>query len=95
MINGLLGSAPSVLRPNGEVYIGITGSINAKGRTTLLSHLESGTIEVNGNQYSVRRMEIDPDHTLRGDYPTRRTEGGRIRTSRGPKQYYIFTLLTQ
>jgi hypothetical protein len=93
MLDDVLGSAPKVLKKGGEVYFGLTGSVDAKGKVTLDAHLEKGTVTFGGKNYSVRKITIDPEHTLKGNYPTRRTEGGRIRTSRGPKYFYIFKLL--
>lgn len=91
VINGLLRSAPSVLRPGGQVNIGITGSPVAKGRGLLFDYAARGTVEIGGRRYSVTRVAVEEfPHAAR--YPSRRTEGGRLRSSMGPKMYFIFRL---
>jgi hypothetical protein len=92
VINDLLASAPKVLRPGGEVNIGITSSPKAKGADVLLQHAAEGTITVGDHRYEVT-MVASKDYPYAVSYPSRRTTGGKLRASMGPKRYFIFKLL--
>ncbi|MBO9634886.1 MAG: DUF2431 domain-containing protein, partial [Chitinophagaceae bacterium] len=97
LLTGVLESAPTVLRPGGELQIGLTGSDMAKGRVFLDGLVRSGgpmprggrpvTIEFNGRRYSVR---ILPETEFTAPYRGRKTEGSGLRNAMQPKRYYVF-----
>jgi hypothetical protein len=92
LITDTLTSASHVLRPNGEVHIGITGSPEAKGRRTLQRYLDDGEVEIGDRRYQITSVP-NTEHPYAVSYPSRRTTGGRLRGARGPKRYFIFRLL--
>jgi len=95
-INGLLQSAPNVLRPGGEVHVGITGSPAAKGGNLLRNYATARSVTIGGHRYDVERVGYK-DYPYGVRYPSRKTTGSQLRgqhlSSRGPKQYFIFKLV--
>jgi hypothetical protein len=96
LIDGVLTSSPQVLNPEGEVHFGVTSSARALGRGQLNALLtqskQNGHVEINGKKFTVELVKKDK-HEFSVDYNARRTEGGRLRGSRGPSLYYVFKLI--
>jgi hypothetical protein len=106
LIQDVLANAPDVLKPNGEVHIGVTGSLNAKGlrqlgtyrsRALHPSNSSQGSVKIGERSYRLELVDIrqGQSYPYSEPYNVRRSTGGRLRNSRSPVRYYIFKLISE
>jgi hypothetical protein len=102
LINNVLASSPHVLQPGGEVHFGVTSTSKALGVSKLQQFLteaqQNGHVVINGKRFEVEvvkevKKANKGKYEFAVDYDARRTEGGSLRGSRGPSNYYKFKLI--